>query len=421
MAVRSSRVNEQNLLELILVNETVARQAKEWVDKEYPDLILHSSTSTSFLFALAKESVIEVAERTVQQSLETVRTRVDQFGVAEPILHRVGQNRLSLQMPGVNDAEKVKRIVGKVARLEFRQALDGAVGGIVRKRRSGESVRLSDDVLMTGDVVENAQLSLGSGQVEVLLQFTPEGGRMFRDITKELVGKRLAIVLDDIVYSDPVIREVIGGGTASISGGFQVEEAQQLAVVLKAGALPASLEVLEERIVGPSLGAESIRKGIAAIVISLLAVALFMIIYYKKSGFVAVGCLVLNVILVLACLSFFGATLTLPGLAGLALTVGMAVDSSIIIFERIRDELINGRARDVAVSAGFDKASSAIIDANVTGLISGLILYFIGTGPIRGFAVTTTIGMVSTLFCAVFVARIAFDTFSLRGRDGLSI
>lgn len=426
IAAKSVKITDSGQLEVALLNEGVAVRAKDWINKEYPSLAVVKSTPTSFVFEIPKDGHRDIAERAVQQSLETVRTRVDQFGVAEPLLQRVGESRILLQMPGVNDVERVKKLVGTVARLEFRQALDspagaGASGGVVRKRRSGESVLLSDEVLMTGDAVENAQLSIGAGQVEVLLKFTLEGGRLFRDVTKQMVGKRLAIVLDDVVYSDPVIREVISGGSASISGGFEVEEAQQLAVVLKAGALPASLEVMEERTVGPSLGAESIRKGIIAIAVSLLAVAFFMVVYYRKSGVVAVACLVLNVVLILACLSFFGATVTLPGLAGLALTVGMAVDSSVIIFERIRDELLGGASRDMAVSAGFDKASSAIIDANVTGIISGVILYFVGTGPIRGFAVSTTIGMVTTLFCAVFAARLAFDTFELRGKDRLSI
>jgi preprotein translocase subunit SecD len=218
-----------------------------------------------------------------------------------------------------------------------------------------------------------------------------------------------------------VIRSAIANGQASISGGFSMDEARRLKVVLKAGALPAPLEVLEERTVGPTLGFESVKKGLIAMGVGFLGIALFMIYYYAKSGLVAVATLLLNAFLMVACLSLFGATLTLPGLAGLALTIGMAVDSNVIIFERIRDELRNGRSRDLAVITGFVKAFGAIFDSNITTLLAGAILYYFGTGPIRGFAVTLSIGIATTLFCAVFVARLCFDYFELRGKKGLSI
>jgi preprotein translocase subunit SecD len=228
-------------------------------------------------------------------------------------------------------------------------------------------------------------------------------------------------VLDGVVYSSPVIREAITGGRASISGGFTTDEAKQLKIVLKAGALPAPLEVLEERTVGPTLGLESVKKGLMAMAVGFGVIALFMVVYYAKAGVIAVATLILNAVFMVAALSFFGATLTLPGLAGLALTIGMAVDSNVIIFERIRDEVRAGVARDLAVHTGFDKAFSAIFDANITTLLSGMILYYFGTGPIRGFAVTLCIGVVSTVFCAVFAARLAFDYFELKGKRGLSI
>jgi preprotein translocase subunit SecD len=428
IAVVSATVTDAGVLQLVVLNERLAQQAKEKVGEDYPELEFVSSetqgTKSVLSFALPEQRKEEVRAQAVTQALETIRNRVDQFGVAEPLLQRVGQKRIMLQMPGVTDIEKVKRLVGRVARLEFRLIPEGRSpsGTDTLKDLSGAQVQVEQNVLMTGEVVDNATISVGAGQVEVLLRFTSEGGRLFRQITSENVGRRLAIVLDGVVYSDPVVREAIGGGQASISGAFSVEEAQQLSVVLKAGALPAPLDIAEERTVGPSLGKESIQRGVAAICIGLVLVAIFMIMYYGKSGVVAVASLVLNVILILACLSFFGATLTLPGLAGLALTVGMAVDSNVIIFERIREELLNGATRDAAVQGGFDKASNAIIDANVTGIISGIILYYFGTGPIRGFAVTTTVGMVTTLFCAVFAARFAFEYFALKGgKKGLSI
>jgi preprotein translocase subunit SecD len=218
-----------------------------------------------------------------------------------------------------------------------------------------------------------------------------------------------------------VIRGAITGGQASITGGFTTDEAKQLKVVLKAGALPAPLQVLEERTVGPTLGLESVQKGLLAMAVGFGVISVFMVVYYAKSGVVAVGTLLLNALLMVGSLSLFGATLTLPGLAGLALTIGMAVDSNVIIFERIRDELRNGSSRDLAVHTGFDKAFSAIFDSNITTLLAGAILYFFGTGAIRGFAVTLSVGVLTTLFCAVFVARLMFDRFELQGKQGLSI
>jgi preprotein translocase subunit SecD len=231
----------------------------------------------------------------------------------------------------------------------------------------------------------------------------------------------LAIILDGIVYMHPVIRTAITNGQASITGGFTTDEARQVKIVLKAGALPAPLEVLEERTVGPTLGFESIKKGLLAMAVGFVAISLFMMVYYAKSGIVAVGTLILNAVLMVAALSLFGATLTLPGLAGLALTIGMAVDSNVIIFERIRDEIRNGVSRDLAVHTGFDKAFGAIFDSNITTLLAGALLYYFGTGAIRGFAVTLSVGIATTLFCAVFVARLCFDHFQLKGKNGLSI
>jgi preprotein translocase subunit SecD len=329
-------------------------------------------------------------------------------------------------MPGVSDVNAVKKVVGSVAKLEFRlvpsAATAAGVGTTTLKDKQGAPVVVEDQTLMTGDSVVDARVDFDqSGQVEVTVVLSPIGAQTFARVTSENVGRQLAIVLDGIVYSYPVIREAITGGRASISGGFTTDEAKQLKVVLKAGALPAPLEVLEERTVGPTLGMESVKKGLLAMAVGFVVIALFMMVYYAKSGMIAVVTLVLNAVLMVAALSLFGATLTLPGLAGLALTIGMAVDSNVIIFERIRDEIRNGVGRDVAVHTGFDKAFGAIFDANITTLLSGVILYYFGTGPIRGFAVTLSIGVISTLFCAVFAARLAFDYFELKGKRGLSI
>ncbi|MDC0359081.1 protein translocase subunit SecD [Oligoflexia bacterium] len=339
------------------------------------------------------------------------------------MIQKVGNKRIILQMPGVSDIDSVKKVVGSVAKLEFRfvPTTETAPFQVMLKDREGGQVAVEDEVRMTGEAVDDARVSIIDGQVEVSLTLTSEGGKTFRRITTEGVGRRLAIILDNTVYSSPVIREPISGGRASISGGFQLQEAKQLAVVLRAGALPAPLDILEERTVGPTLGKESIEKGVRAIFLGFILVIIFMMIYYKKCGVIAVSTLALNVLLVLGALSAFGATLTLPGLAGLALTIGMAVDANVIIFERIREELRNGSGRDAAVKAGFGHALTAIIDSNVTTLLAGLILYYFGTGPIRGFAVTLSIGILTTLYCATFVSRLAFDFFPLKGSKGLSI
>ena len=324
-------------------------------------------------------------------------------------------------MPGVSDVDGLKKVIGSVAKLEFRIVVENdpeqLARSVVLKGKDGESYRVGDTSLMTGDVIKDARPSFDgtTAQPEIALTFTSEGGRTFYRITSDNVGKKLAIILDNIVYSAPVIRDAISGGSASISG-VSMEEAKQLSLILKAGALPASLTILEERTVGPSLGRESINKGIMAITVGFVAVIFFMIFYYRKCGVIAVYSLGLNLLLILALLSAFGATLTLPGLAGLALTIGMAVDSNIIIFERIRDELLKGASRDVAVEAGFAKAFSAIIDSNLTTLLTGIVLFYFGTGPVRGFAVTLTIGVLTTLYCATFASRLAFTIFELKDK-----
>jgi preprotein translocase subunit SecD len=290
------------------------------------------------------------------------------------------------------------------------------------KDKSGMPIVVEDQAQLTGDAVSDARVAFDqNGQVEVALTLSSSGAQDFAQITSENVGRALAIILDGVVYSSPVIRGAITGGQASITGGFTTDEAKQLKVVLKAGALPAPLQVLEERTVGPTLGLESVQKGLLAMAVGFGVISVFMVVYYAKSGVVAVGTLLLNALLMVGSLSLFGATLTLPGLAGLALTIGMAVDSNVIIFERIRDELRNGSSRDLAVHTGFDKAFSAIFDSNITTLLAGAILYFFGTGAIRGFAVTLSVGVLTTLFCAVFVARLMFDRFELQGKQGLSI
>ncbi len=428
IAVNRAKVLETDQVELLLQSDTFAEKAQALLDEKFRGEMNFVSRGmeggrAKLVYGVTPAQAQNIKIESVRQAVETLRNRIDQFGVAEPLIQRVGDRRIMLQMPGVSDIQSVKNVVGKTAKLEFRLTpAGGAAGSAQLKDKAGLPVAVEDQTLMTGDAVGNARVDMVDGQVEVLLTLTGDGRRTFGRITSENVGRQLAIILDGVVYSAPVIRDAITQGTASISGGFTFEEARMLAVVLRAGALPAPLKVVEERTVGPSLGLDSIKSGVLAICIGMAAVAIFMLAYYKKAGALAVLSLALNLFLILAALSAFGATLTLPGLAGLALTIGMAVDSNVIIFERIKDELKLGKSRDAAVSSGFEKAFSAILDSNVTTFLASLLLYFFGTGPIRGFAITLASGILTTVYCATFVSRLGFDSFKLKGsRAGLSI
>jgi preprotein translocase subunit SecD len=429
IAVVQAAVTSNTGIQITLLTGSFLEEAKRIVAEKLPDLSFNGQSADAgrptLLYSITPDLASRIERDAISQAVETLRNRVDQFGVAEPLIQRSGESRIILQMPGVSDVAAVKKVVGSVAKLEFRLVPASAAQGggtVTLKDKQGTPVLLEEQALMTGDAVADARVDFTqNGQVEVTLKLSPLGTQTFARITSENIGRQLAIVLDGVVYSSPVIRDAITTGSASISGGFTVDEARQLKVVLKAGALPAPLEVLEERTVGPSLGLDSVKKGVIAMLSGFALISLFMVCYYLKSGVVAVGTLVLNALLMLAALSLFGATLTLPGLAGLALTIGMAVDSNVIIFERIRDEVRNGVSRDLAVHSGFDKALSAIIDSNITTLLAGGILYWFGTGPVRGFAVTLSIGIATTVFCAVFVARLCFDYFGLKGKQGLSI
>lgn len=427
IAVTKAASLEDNKIEVTLLSDRLIDKAKTRIGEQFKNLTFENQQIDSgraiLRYAISPTEAAEIEKGAIVQAVETLRNRIDQFGIAEPLIQRVGIDRIMLQMPGVSNLENIKDMVGKVAKLEFRLVPSApGTASLKLKERDGSVIEVEDEVLMTGDAVSTARASLVDNKVDVSLTLTREGGQTFGRITKENVGRRLAIILDNIVYSAPMINEAITGGMASISGGFGLEEARNLAVVLRSGALPAPLKILEERTVGPTLGRESIRSGIIAIVAGFVAIVVFMVFYYRKSGVVAASSLVLNLVFLVAILALFGATLTLPGLAGLALTAGMAVDSNVIIFERIRDEINLGAQRDAAVRAGFDRALSAIMDSNLTTLLTAFILYWLGSGPIRGFAVTLAVGIVTTVFCAIFLARLAFDCFELKGnRNGLSI
>ena len=407
---------------------------KVLLDK-YPDLEIGSTSPREggqfVTLKINDKRASELKRLTVEHSLETIRNRVDQFGIAEPEIVPEGENRILIQLPGIKDPERAKNLIGKTALLEFKivdeensmeEALRGNLPegdiiayGLRSNKATTERVSspylLKDKALLTGASLETAKVQIADrfGNPTVSLTFNSQGADDFERITGENVRKKLAIVLDGVVHSAPVIQERISGGHAQISGNFTMDEAHDLAIVLRAGALPAPVNILEERTVGPSLGNDSIRQGIMATMIGSILVILFMVIYYRFSGAVADLALIINIVLVLGILAAFRATLTLPGIAGLLLTVGVAVDANILIFERIREELRTGKTIRISLETGYHRAFMTIIDTHITGIVAAVFLIMFGTGPIKGFAVTTIIGLLASLFTAVFVTRVIFD------------
>jgi len=380
----------------------------------------------------------QIKKNAIDQALETIRNRIDQFGVSEPEITLQGIDRILIQLPGIKDPQRAINLIGQTALLEFKlvdeegnfdEALKGNVpeGDIILYQRSVDPKTggvkkipylLKEKTLMTGEVLKDARVALDSQFHEpyVSLEFDDIGAKLFEQITGANVKRRLAIILDESVYSAPVIQERIAGGRAQITGRFDTKEASDLAIVLRAGALPAPVKIIEQRTVGPSLGQDSIHKGIISILISAILIVLFMIFYYRISGVVADVALILNVVLTLATLALFRATLTLPGIAGLVLSIGMAVDANILVHERIKEELRWGKTIRAAIDQGYHRAFVTIIDSNLTTLIAGVLLYQFGTGPVRGFAVTLCIGILANIFTAIYITRWMFDFLTLKIR-----
>lgn len=372
----------------------------------------------------------QLVESAVQQSLEVVRRRIDELGTREPTIQRQGENRLLVQVPGERDPERIKRLLGKTARLTFHLVdMEASVQDALQGRLPPDDMLVpSADpdgpshyvikrrVELSGEHLVDAQPSFQQNQPVVSFRFDATGAKLFGKITQENVGRLFAIVLDGKVISAPRIREPILGGSGIIEGGFTVETANELAILLRAGALPAPLRVVEERTVGPELGADSIRAGKIASVLALVLVAGFMAAYYGLFGLFADLALVANMVLIIGALSVLGATLTLPGIAGIVLTIGMAVDSNVLIFERIREEVRSGRTPIAAIDSGFSQALRAVVDANLTTLIAALVLFQFGSGPVKGFAVTLSIGVLTTMFTAITLTRVVVWAWYLRRR-----
>ncbi len=408
------------------------------------------STGTRAVFDMTAFNKGQVRDLSVRQAQETIRNRIDSRGIAEPVIHREGidGNRIVIQLPGVDDPERIKRLIKSTAFLEFRLAIDDIgptpteqaildyYGGVLPpdveifpenlrgqdKNIIGQQFwALEKRRVVTGRDLKDASPSSGEfNEPVVRFRLTHEGGQNFGKITEENINRRLAIILDHTVVSAPSIRDRITD-EGVIHGSFSEEEVQDLVTTLRSGALPAGLTALEERTVGPSLGRDSIEKGQKAGLIGGAFVILLMLGVYKLTGINAVTALTLNVVLVFGTLALFGATLTLPGIAGIVLTIGMAVDANVLVFERIKEEIKAGRTVKSAIAAGFQKALSSILDANITTLIAAMFLFLFGTGPIRGFAVTLSVGILASIFTAVFVSRWLFDLVYSRKQRAESI
>jgi preprotein translocase subunit SecD len=411
------------------------------------------------VWELRESEAKRIKDSAINQALETIRNRIDQFGVAEPIVQRQGLKQIVVQLPGVKEPKRARDLIKETALLEFKMLDEDNQPKIdlparIPKDSEAEILRqfeaklpIGDEILferavekdtgreyrvpylvkkrvmLTGDVLNDAQVSIDQFNAPyVSMTFDSKGGQEFERITGDNIKKRMAVVLDNTVYSAPVIQDRIAGGRAQITGTFSMQEANDLAIVLRAGALPAPLKIIQDLTVGPSLGKDSIEKGVQATLFAGVLVVVFMIVYYRLSGVIADFALMLNLLCLIGALSALNATLTLPGIAGIVLTIGMGVDSNVLIFERIREELRLGKGVRLAVNGGYDKALLTIVDSHVTTLITGVALFLFGTGPIKGFAVTLCLGIGINLFTALIGTKVIFDLLNQRQKvDRLSI
>jgi preprotein translocase subunit SecD len=376
-----------------------------------------------FNLQMSEERVTEAKRAAMDQSIEIIRRRIDETGTREPSIQRQGENRILVQLPGVDDPERIKNLLGQTAKLTFRLVDETAtVTSDTSHVPPGEEMLPSNDaggrpmvvqkrVMVSGDTLVDAQPSFQEGQPVVSFKFDAVGGRRFGEATRQNTGHLFAIVLDNKVISAPVIREPILGGSGVISGHFTTQSAQDLALLLRAGALPAPIKILEERTVGPGLGADSIKAGATASIVGLVLVVVFFVMAYGLLGIFGVIALLFNIALVFAVLTILQATLTLPGIAGIVLTIATALDANVLVFERIREEQRLGRSPVSSIDAGYSRALSAIIDANMTTLIAAILLYMFGSGPVKGFAVTLAIGIVTSIFSAIMITRLIVVTW----------
>lgn len=461
ISVVKTKAPQADKVVFTLPNKSAMSSIKEMIKGENfsnLDIEIHEEEGSfpRMILSLKQDRVDFIKKNAVNQSLEIIRNRIDQFGVAEPVIIRQGEDEIVVQLPGVKDASRALTLIGQTAQLEFKMVVENnggidlnsiinqaVVSGKWQKGQSTKQLNMAvsrelppetqiyfdtykdpqtnietetpiliqNQVMMSGDMVADAQVRVGGtfNEPYVTLDLTGHGGKIFGQVTEKNVNKRFAIILDDKVKSAPVIREKILGGSAQISGNFSYEEATDLAIVLRIGALPAPVEIIQNLTVGASLGRDSIEKGLSSGILGTVLVIGFMLIYYRSSGAIACLAMVLNVILIFVGLAFMSATLTLPGIAGIILSIGMAVDSNVLIFERMREEFAIGKSTRSGIQAGYDKAFWTIVDSHVTTLITALALFLFGTGPIKGFAVTLSFGVLFNLFSTLFGSKLVYD------------
>ncbi|MBI1910993.1 MAG: protein translocase subunit SecD [Deltaproteobacteria bacterium] len=412
-------------------DEKAKGQITQLMTDEFGVFTAPSAQDGRLVFNLDEKEVQRLKDWSLSQGLETIRNRIDKFGVSEPVIQKQGENEIVVQLPGLKDPERAIQLIGKTAVLEFRLLDDsmdpntalntGAPIGsevvyqqaVNKETGTVEKIPylVKKDALLTGDSLADARVAVDSQYNEpyVALTFDSNGARIFERVTSQNVGKRLAIVLDGNVHSAPQIREAIAGGRAQITGGFSYEEATDLAIILRAGALPAPVNIVQNVTVGPTLGQDSINAGIKAGLLGAVFVLIFMLIYYRLSGLIADFAIFLNIVMLLGAMAWLNSTLTLPGIAGIVLTIGMGVDANVLMFERIKEELRAGRTPRSAVNAGYDHAWWTVIDSHVTTLITAAVLFQFGSGPIKGFAVTLSIGILINLFTSLVGTKVAFD------------
>jgi len=379
--------------------------------------------NNQFILKFSKYGLIEIKNSSLDQALEIVRRRIDEVGTNEPNILKRGNDRILVELPGLDDPMRIKKLLGKTANLTFRFIIQGAEETFGSEKMSfedgSEDVIVSKRIVLSGENLLDAKPRMDNQTNETVVSFNLDrvGAKRFAKATTSGIGKRLAIILDGKIVSAPVIRSAIVGGSGQISGNFTFQSATDLALLLRSGALPAPLNIIEERTVGPDLGQDSINAGVIALLIGFFLVIFFMFIKYKIFGIITNITLIINLFLLLGILTLFEATLTLPGIAGIILTVGMAVDANVLIFERIKEELLNEKNKIIAFDAGYVKSKTAILDANVTTLIAAIILFLMGSGPIKGFSLTLGVGIFTTLFSVYFIARLLTSLYVIKNKD----
>ncbi len=410
-----ARKSQDGKIKIKFFGESDKNSIKKIVYDLSPDIEL-LQLNDELVLQFSNEQKEDYRRKLISQSIEIIRRRIDESGTKEPTIQSQGKKRILLQVPGVSDSKEVKELLGQTAKMTFHFVSDKTFRASNQTKlidpkftsatsQSGELYIIEKEPALSGELLVDANPTYHEGSPAVSFRFNQKGTRKFAKITSENIGRIFAIVLDNKVITAPKINSVINQGNGVITGNFSTKEASNLALLLRAGALPAPLKIIEERTIGPSLGSDSIRSGAYASIISLVLISLTMILFYKSIGVIAIIALFFNICIILSTLSLLGATLTLPGIAGIALTMGMSVDANVLIFERIKEEIKQKKSLFPALESGFSQAFRAIIDANITTLIIAVFLFIFGTGPVKGFAVTLSIGILSSMFCAILLTR----------------